>query len=425
MTTPSALLERLAPQPAVGVRAERGRAWFDEHGLPDTRQEAWRYTPLDDIVAALDQARPAPEAPATLDAATIDRLVGSHGGPRLVFVNGVLVRELSDLHHDIGGLVLGGADDLRPRRRPDAPAPLDEPADGFHALNWAAGTDVAGVMAETDAAIDVPVHLVHLAAPGDGVSASHPRSVIRLAARSRLRVIETFAGFGGRPITNASTRIVAADESTLSYHRVIAETDEAIHIGRTGISQARGSVVKARTMICGGHIVRNALDVALNGDGARSELEGLYLPIGTERHDNVVTVDHAASHCTSTQRFKGVIDGRGRGSFSGHVIVRHGTIGTDADQSNPNLVLTSTAQADTRPWLEIFADDVRCTHGATVGRLDDEAFFYLRSRGIPAAEARSMLVEAFAAEIVDAVAPESLRDWLRSAIAGRHGGPTA
>ncbi len=425
MTTPSALLDRLAPEPVPGARAERGRAWFDAHGLPSSRQEAWRYTPVDDIAALLDEATPASSTPEpALDAATVERLAGVHGGPRLVLANGVLIRELSDLDGLPEGLWLGGAEELRPRRKPGAPPPSDEPADGFHALNWAAGLDIAGVMTEPDAAIDAPVHIVHIALPAtDGsVTVAHPRTVIRLGRGSRLAVIETFAGTGGRVITNSSTRIVAGEDASLGYHRVVAEADEAIHVGRTGIEQARGSVVTARTIVCGGDIVRSAVDVALTGDHARSELEGLYLPVATQRFDNVVTVDHAASHCTSTQRYKGIVDDTARGSFSGHVIVRHGTVGTDASQSNPNLVLTSHAQADTRPWLEIFADDVRCTHGATVGRLDDEAYFYLRSRGIPASEARAMLVGAFAAEIIDAITPDSLRDWVRASVADRHGG---
>ena len=198
----------------------------------------------------------------------------------------------------------------------------------------------------------------------------------------------------------------------MTYHRVMSEPAEAIHVGRTGIEQAARSRVAATSVITDGRIVRNAVDVVLGGDGARSDLSGLYLPTDHQRHDNVVTVDHVASHGTSTQHFKGIVDDHGRGSFSGHVIVRHGTVGTDAAQSNPNLVLTPTAQADTRPWLEIFADDVRCTHGATVGRLDDDALFYLRSRGIPTAQARAMLIAAFAAEVVDSVTPESLREHL-------------
>jgi Fe-S cluster assembly protein SufD len=175
----------------------------------------------------------------------------------------------------------------------------------------------------------------------------------------------------------------------------------------------------------GADIARSALDVGFGGPEGRAELDGLYLPAGRQRHDHVVTVDHAASRCTSTQRFHGIVDDHARGSFSGHVIVRPGTVATDADQVNRNLVLRPTAQADTRPWLEILADDVRCTHGATVGRLDDEALFYLRSRGIPLAESRAMLVAAFAAAVVDDLTPERLRQRLAAELATRFAGAPA
>lgn len=418
MTADASLLERLAPTPIAGARAERGRAWLGAHGLPDGREEAWRYTPLDRIQAALESARPAPDTSSAIDRALVDDVAGRHGGPRLVFVNGVLAAALSDLDGTPADLWLGGAEGLRPRRKPGTPAPEDEPVDGFHALNWAAGRDVAAVLAEPGADPGPPVHVVHLAAPGDGVTAAHPRTVVRVGRGSRLHVIETHVGLGGRPVTNASTRILAGEDASVTYHRVVAERAGAIHVGRTGIEQARGSAVAATSVITGGEIVRAALDVRLHGVGASVALDGLYLPTGHERHDNVVTVDHAASRCTSTQRFKGVVDDHGRGSFSGHVIVRPGTVGTDASQSNPKLVLAPTAQADTRPWLEILADDVRCTHGASVGRLDHEAIFYLRSRGIPLEESRAMLVEAFSAEVIDAISPSSLRDWVAVA-AGR------
>ncbi|MEI2697907.1 MAG: Fe-S cluster assembly protein SufD [Microthrixaceae bacterium] len=418
MTSNTTLLERLAPSDTGGSRAERGRAWFDSHGLPDPRAEAWRYTPLTEIQRALEQATPAPAEHSIADRGVIDELAGDHRGPRLVFVNGVFAAALSDTGSAEDGLWLGDAEALRPRRTPGAPAPQDEPVDGFHALNWAAGVDVAAVLAEPEARIDTPVHIVHVAAPGDDMSISHPRTVIRLGSGASLHVIETFVGTGGRSLTNASTRIVASQDSSLTYHRVIHEPAGAIHVGRTGIEQAARSTVSATAIVTGGDIVRNAVDVGLAGDGATVELEGLYVTDGRERHDNVITVDHAASHCTSRQRYKGIIDDHGRGSFSGHVIVRHGTVGTDAVQSNPNLVLTPTAQADTRPWLEIFADDVRCAHGATVGRLDDDAYFYLRSRGIPSDQARAMLIAAFAAEVIDAITLESLRerlaDWLHT-----------
>ncbi len=406
----------------MGARAERGRDWFVDHGLPNQREEAWRYTPLDDILAALRSARPAPDSADAVDRALVDELAGDHGGPRLVFVNGAIAPTLCDLNPEATGLWVGGADDLRARQAPDAVAPRDEPVDGFHALNWAAGRDVAVVLVEPGATPDTPVHVVHVAVPGAGITMAHPRTVVRLGHGSRIHVIETYVGLDGESVTNASTRIMLGEDASLTHHRVVAEPSEAIHVGRTGIEQAARSAVRATSVIMGGLIVRNALDVKLGGIEARADLDGLYLPTGHQRHDNVITVDHAASHCTSSQRLKGVVDDHGRGSFSGHVIVRPGTVGSDASQSNPNLVLAPTAQADTRPWLEILADDVRCSHGATVGRLDDDALFYLRSRGIPLSESRAMLVEAFAAEIIEALSPSSLRDLVAATFARRASG---
>lgn len=415
MTSASSLLDRLAPVPGDGVRAARGRSWFETNGLPDPTEEAWRSTPLEEVVAALEAAGPAPATWGAVDRAVVDDLAGDHGGPRLVFVNGALVPALSDLAPTTAGLWLGGADGLRPRRAPRAPAPVDEPVDGFHALSWAAGRDVAAVLVDPDVELAAPVHVVHLAAPGEGPSVTHPRTVVRVGPASHLDLIETFVGLDGRTITNASTRVLAGEGASVTYHRVVAEAPGAIHLGRAAIEQSARSTVGTTSLLVGGDIVRNAIDVRLLGPDSRVALTGLYRPVGRQRHDNVITVDHVASRGTSTQRFKGMVDDSARGSFSGHVIVRPGTVGTDASQSNPNLVLAPTAQADTRPWLEILADDVRCTHGATVGRLDQEALFYLRSRGIPEAEARNLLIEAFAAEILDAISPPSLRDLVVAA----------
>jgi Fe-S cluster assembly protein SufD len=415
MTADAALLERLAPIALPGARAERGRTWLGTHGLPDGREEAWRYTPVDEIRAVLESAEPAPSPPSAIDRAVVDERAGNHGGPRLVFVNGVLAAALSDLDLAPPGVWLGGAEGLRPRRKVGTPPPQDEPVDGFHALNWAAGRDVAAVLAGPGADPETPIHVVHLAVPGKKLTVAHPRTVVRAGPGSLVHVIETYVGLGSRAVNNSSTRILAGEDASITYHRVVAESNGSVHVGRTGIEQAAGSAVAATSVITNGEIVRSAIDVRLDGVGAHVALDGLYLPSGQERHDNVVTVDHAASRCTSSQRFKGVVSDHGRGSFSGHVIVRPGTVGTDAVQSNPNLVLAPTAQADTRPWLEILADDVRCTHGASVGRLDHDAIFYLRSRGIPLAESRAMLVEAFAAEVIDAIAPPSLRDWVAAA----------
>jgi Fe-S cluster assembly protein SufD len=422
-TAAETLLERLAPPP-TGARAERGRAWLARHGLPHRGDEAWKYTPLDDVVRAFEAARPACDRPEGITRSLVDELAGDHGGPRVVCVNGALAPDLSDLDRRPAGLWLGGVDELRVRPRPSSAAD-DQPVDGFHALNWAAGRDVAAVLVEPGAVLAEPVHVVHLSTSTDGVGASHPRTVVRVGADSRAQVIESFVGVGGRSVTNASTRIIAAPGAVVTYHRIQDDTAGGVHVGRTSIDQAANSAVRATTIMTGAAIARNALDVTVGGAGARVDLAGLFTPRGEQRHDNVITVDHAASHTTSTQRFRGIVDDDGRGSFSGHVIVRPGTRGVDADQSSRNLVLSATAQIDTRPWLEIFADEVRCTHGAAVGRLDDDALFYLRSRGIPLAIARTMLIAGFAEEIVDTITPASLRDRVAAAVA-RHvsGAPT-
>lgn len=419
MTAAGALLERLAPGPGADARATRGRAWLAEHGMPDRRAEAWRHTPLDEVLAAFAAATPAPARPVPVDRATVDALAGDLGGPRLVFVNGALVVEASDLEPPVPGLWLGGAAGLRPRPRPGA-GRRDEPVDGFHALNWAAGHDVAAVLAEPGTLVEVPIHVVHLVAPADRTTVAHPRTVVRAGPGSRLHVVEVHAvlgDLGAQAIANASTRVLVGEEATVALDRLV-DAPGALHIGRTGVDQAARSSFAATCLLAAGEIVRSAIDVRLTGERATTEVRGLHRPTGHERHDHVVTVDHAASHGTSRQHVRGLVDDHGRGSFSGHVIVRPGTVGTDADQANPNLVLAPTAQADTRPWLEIFADDVRCSHGATVGRLDDEALFYLRSRGIPDGQARAMLVAAFAAEIVEAIEPSELRERARAALGG-------
>jgi Fe-S cluster assembly protein SufD len=405
----ASLLERLAPDGVADLRTERVRGWFEVHGLPTTRDEAWRYTALDQIVPLLDEARPPTEG-SVPTGASIDELAGHHDGPRLVFVNGVVAADLCDLDSLPPGVSLGAG--------PDDPA-NEDPADGFAAINELAATVAATVRVEAGVRVDVPVHIVHVSAPGDAVTAVHPRTSVRIGRGSVVEIVETYTGLAGAAVTNASTGIVVDESSRLTYHRLQAEADDAVHVGATRIDQAAGSEVLVTSVMTGASAARSAVDVRLAGPGAHVDLRGLYLPTGVQRHDDVVRVEHAAPHCRSTQLFKGVVDDHGRGSFTGHVVVRHGAIGTSADQTNRNLVLRPTAQADTRPWLEILADDVRCAHGATVGRLDDDALFYLRSRGIPLAASRALLIEAFVGEVVDGVTTASVRERVAAMVRSR------
>jgi Fe-S cluster assembly protein SufD len=360
----------------------------------------------------------------------IDDLAGDLGGVRLVFVDGVFAPGLSKLdalrpglHCTTSASASGAGPGTRATPGPVLPAP-DELArfDGFQALNRAAAADAAAIGVDPGVTIDDPVHVVHLATGRRAAALTHPRTVVTVGDGARLALVETFVGLaGGQTVTNASTTVIAGPGARVVHHRIQDEPAAAVHVGHTRVVQAAGSHVRSVSVMLGAAVGRHALDVDLRGEGATADLDGVYLPTRTQRHDNLVTVEHTASHGTSRQSFRGVVDDVARGSFGGHVIVPPGTVGTDAHQSNRNLVLTPTAQADTRPWLEILADDVACTHGATVGRLDDDALFYLRSRGIPRDEGRAMLVAAFVAEITDAIEPPALRRLVEAAVAARRG----
>lgn len=401
--------------------------WLNANGMPTGKDEAWKYTPVDQVLTALlsaaDGSRGVNDDPAAdlgprIDDAEVDRLAGDHGGPRLVFVDGVFdprtSRPLSST-----GIEVGPRGELDRSTAPARTLDLTR-FDGLVALNHAAADDAALIELEPRAVATDPIHIVHLSASGQGGAVRHAATEVHMGAGSRATVIETYAGLGAG-FTNASTVIDVDDDADLTYQRVQAEPLDAVHVGHTRVRLARAAQFRATSVNLGALVSRVALDVSLVGDGAAVDLHGLYLPAGRQRHDNVTTVEHAASHGHSTQLFKGVIDDRGRGSFTGRVLVDAGTVDNSADQTNRSLLLRSTAQSDTRPWLEILADDVRCEHGAAVGRLDDEALFYLRSRGIPEEAARDILVDAFAVEITDAIEPESLRTYVAALVAIRRG----
>lgn len=363
--------------------------------LATSRDEAWKYTPVEEIIARTTAATDATRATAPpLCRSIVDSLAGDHRGPRLVFVNGFHAAALSD--------------------RVDLPVGL-----------WCgvSGTrdDIAVVLADDGLQFDEPVHIVHLAVAddrgADRGTISRPRTIVDIGAGSRLTVVETYCGLDTPSVTHASTTIRLGDRAVLDQCRLQRESAGATHVGHTTIEHGASSRLRMTTVTLGADIARNAIDVRLLAPDARAELTGIDVVARRQRHDTVVTVDHCASRCVSSQRFIGVADDHGRTSFSGEIIVRPGTVATDAHQSNRNLVLSANAEADARPWLRILADDVRCTHGATVGRLDDDALFYLRSRGIALAAARTMLIEGFMRDVTDAIAHEAVRAEVAAAVA--------
>ena len=391
---------------------------------PSTSDEAWRYTEVDAIVARLRAGMdPAPGSrPPSVTRCDVDRLAGDHGGPRLVFVNGRHdpgLSDISDVPTGVSWRVSRGADRLIASARNGA-------ADGFLIRNRAAGHDGAGIRVAAGAMIDTPVHLIHVSVPSGpdaDPAVAHPHAEIEVADGGRVTIIETYCGIGqGSAVTNASTTLRVGVSAEVDFCRIQAEGAATAHVGHTGIHQAAASQLRLTAVTVGGDVARNAIAARLAAPDARIELAGLNVTRLRQRHDTVVTVDHVAPRCTSRQRFRGVVDDHGKGSFSGEVIVRPGADRSDADQSNRNLVLSTDAETDTRPWLRIFVDDVSCTHGATVGRLDDDALFYLRSRGVPMAAARAMLIEAFLDDITGDIASPTLRQHVDALVHRHHAG---
>ncbi len=397
------------------------RRFLDQQGLPTGREEDWKYTPVREILsrgfaAAGSDLRFEPP----VDAASLAELVGDFGGPRLVFVNGRHHEGLSSVTEQEGVTVtsLAALVDDTPPRALDALVDLlgAAPSDGFTALNHVAADDAAVVLVDRDAQLSAPVHVVHLAVAAPEPVAVHPRTLVHTGAFSEAAVVETYAGRDGRLLTNAATTVVVGEGAGLRHHRIQLEGAETVHVGQTVVRQAGTSRYHFDSVMLGADIARSAVTLDFDGEGAEARLDGLYLTTGTQDHDHATTVRHARSHCLSNQLFKGVVGDHAHGSFSGVIVVQPGTVRTEAHQTSRSLVLDKQAQADSRPWLEILADDVVCTHGATIGQLDEDALFYLRSRGIPTDRARAMLVAAFVGEVVEAVPTESVRTYLEGRI---------
>lgn len=395
--------------------------WVDAHGFPTQKDEDWRYQPLNEV---LDQRFELPVADAAVADArgVVEAVSTGAGGTRLVFVNGQLAAGLSRwaapavrAHLSSLGSALAAGD---PRCRAVFPRSTAH-RHGFAALNVALAADGALLDVPAGAVLAQPIELVFVTLPGQSPLVTSPRTLLCLGEGSRATVVETYAGpRASRYLTNASTRVHLDEGARLDHYRLQAESEEALHFSSLDVRQWGGSHLSSHLVTLGGRTARHEVVVRLDGEGAVTSLNGLYLPRASQHHDHPVLVEHAARGCVSRQRYVGVVDGRGHAVFNGHVVVRPGADGTDASQANTNLLLSEHAEVDTRPRLEIFADDVACTHGAAVGRLDADALFYLRSRGIPVALARKILVQGFARQMSDRLDLEPARCLVEHLVAG-------
>jgi Fe-S cluster assembly protein SufD len=287
-------------------------------------------------------------------------------------------------------------------------APFDHHA--FVALNTAFLQDVNYIHIPRGQVVEQPIQIRYEAPCGAEPTVAHPRTLIVVGPDAHCTIVETYSGTGSY-FTNAVTEIVAGSGSVVDHYKVQLESSSAFHVGVMFASLGRSANFSATSISLGGALVRNEVSATL-AEGTDATLNGLYLVNGAQHVDNHTSIDHAQPHGTSHELYKGILDGRASAVFNGRIIVRKDAQKTDSKQTNKNLVLSDEAVIDTKPELQIFADDVRCTHGATIGQLDAESLFYLQSRGIGKQDARSLLTYAFAQDIIDRIKVQSLKDSL-------------
>jgi Fe-S cluster assembly protein SufD len=413
------------PEGAPWLGLLRRTAWeqFAALGFPSPRSEAWRSTDVSPIARTSFAAA----GVATVREAELDGIaVPGLAGPRLVFVNGHWVPELSrldglpaDMH--IGGLAAALAGGAGAGLEAHLAQLADPAAASFTALNTACFEDGALIRVPRGAVVSEPIQLLFLGAPagpGREPFEFHPRVLVVAEERAQASVVEIHAG-RGTYLTNAVTEIALGTGAILAHTRVQRDAASAYHIARVSARLQRDARFTSHAVSLGAALARCEVEVQLAGEGAECALYGLYVAGGSQHADNRTDVEHASPHCTSNQLYKGVLGGHAHGVFNGKVLVAKDAQKTDAHQTNRNLLLSDTALADTKPQLEIYADDVRCTHGATIGQLDAMAVFYLQSRGIGAAAAREMLTHAFARDTLTHCEPAGLREALAAWVAAQ------
>lgn len=392
-------------------------ARFTAMGFPTTKDEEWKYTGVGPITRV--PFRPANERrrlqqaphPGLLTPGEGEETLPGGEGGRFVFVNGRSSAELSRA---------GSRPVVRSLREALQEEPeLLEPhlarhasfeKSAFTALNTAFLEDGAFVRIPRGTILEEPIHLIFFSEDGGGPAVSHPRNLILAEPNSQARIIETYVGEAGHYFTNSVTEIVCGDGAVLEHYKLQRESLAGFHVQTVGAAQERGSNFASHNVCLGAALARTDINVLFEAEGSECTLNGLFLAGGSQHVDNHTLIDHAVPHTTSRELYKGILAGRSKGVFHGRIVVRPDAQKTDARQASKNLLLSPGAEIDTKPQLEIHADDVRCTHGSTIGQLDADALFYLRSRGLDEARARGLLTRAFAAEVAEAMRFAPLRE---------------
>ena len=396
---------------------EKGIDHFFKKGLPTVRDEAWKYTniaPIRKRDFTLSGSQKISVTEKDLDAFRFKELETIE----FVFINGVFSSELSHNIVTTDGIVLQNLSAWLAEGN-DQNLAVEAGENVFASLNNAFMTEGLVLQIEKNTVIDKPVHLIFVSTETEVAVMTYPRIDIRLAANAEAKLIESFVAVNqAKNLTNVVTNIVTDENSQLEHFRIQEESTDAYHIANIFIDQKKNSRVTTHSVSLGAKLARVDIKVSLGSEGAENTLNGLFMGEGRQHTDHHILVDHLSPHTRSEEYFKGILDNGSRGVFNGKVIVHEDAQKIEAIQSNKNLLLSPKAEVDTKPELEIYADDVKCAHGATIGRLNDTELFYLKSRGIDEEKARAILTYAFADDVIRRMTLESVQKYLEQKIVG-------
>lgn len=418
------LLRKALPDEPAWVSELRVEAFenFRALGLPTVKHEEWRWTNLKRI--ADTDFVPAEFAEVSEDQLA-PYLIEGADEIRLVFVNGHYADKLSKVPAIPDGLViqpvsrvLGSDEGLQVKL-----ARFAEPTQPFTALNTALFVDGAYIRAGNSLTVETPIHVIYVSTDSDTPAVSSPRTLVLAGESSELRVVESFVGLGDKPrFVNAVTEIVAKGNAQVRHVKLLRESEATSHVSWNELNVERDANVTSNSINLDAGLARNDVHAVLTAEGANCTLNGLVLGRDSQHFDNHIVVDHVRPHGTSNQLYRAVVDDKSRSVFAGKVIVRQGANGTDAQQQNNNLLLSDDAKVDTKPQLEIYTDDVKCSHGATSGQLDPEAIFFLRCRGIDEKHSRNLLTYAFANDVIEHIKIDPVRLALEKIMTERFAG---
>jgi len=394
---------------------QEGFARFCEFGFPTTHDEDWRFTNVAPISRTTFQlAEDTKVSPSDLKPFVIPR-----AACQLVFVNGRYVPALSSLGKLPKGVRVSSLaeaienDAARLEDRLGRYASFDR--DAFIALNTAFLADGGYVYLPRGTVVEAPVCLLYVSTGNGAPAMAHPRNLVIAEDHSQVTVVEDYVSVNsGVMFSNVVTELYAGQDAIVAHYMIEREDTQALNVSTLRIQQERNANVESHSLLLGGALVRNNVHPVLAGEGGECLINGLFIGKGRQHMDNYMLVEHAQPHCNSRQFYNGILDERAHGVFHGRIIVHKDAQKTDAKQTNRNLLLSDEAQIDTKPQLEIYADDVKCTHGATIGQVEENALFYLRSRGLDEIAARRLLLYAFASECLDRMRTGPVRTYLEA-----------